>query len=146
MKAEGQDGAPPSSKREAPRGAGVAAGTDRRRHRRFIEEVTVRYRDIEGSEASRWARTRDLSLGGTCLVISEPLPVGSHLVIEVHIEHEASPLLVLARVLRSVPEEDGFAAGLEFLWLGEEDRKSLKRLSEHFRRRHGETGELQPPG
>ncbi|MGQ0614464.1 MAG: PilZ domain-containing protein [Planctomycetaceae bacterium] len=146
MKSEGKDGATPPSKVEAPRGADVAAEADRRRHRRFLEEVTVRYRDIEGSEPSRWARTRDLSLGGTCLVISEPLAVGSHLVIEVHIEHEAAPLLVLARVLRSVPEEDGFAAGLEFLWLGEEDRVSLRRLSEHFRRRHGETGELQRPG
>jgi len=141
MKPEGQDAGARPLRKDASKGAGIAAEKDRRRHKRFLEEVTVRYRDIEGSEPSRWGRTRDLSLGGGCLVTSEPLVVGSHLVLEIHIEHEATPLLLLARVLRSVAEEDGFAGGLEFLWLGEEDRKSLKRLAEHFRRRHGETGE-----
>ena len=38
---------------------------DRRRHLRFLDEVKVRYRDIEGSDPSCWGRSRDLSIGGS---------------------------------------------------------------------------------
>ena len=37
---------------------------ERRRHVRFLDEVKIRFRDIEGSEPSCWGRSRDLSLGG----------------------------------------------------------------------------------
>jgi len=123
--------------------ARVSSTEDRRRFRRFLEQVTVRFRDIEGVTPSRWGRTRNLSLGGACLVTPEPVVVGAHLVLEIHVESETAPILVLARTLRSrsEDEDEGYATGLEFLWLGEEDRRNLRRLSDHFRRQHGETGE-----
>jgi len=120
---------------------GVASLEERRRHRRFLEAVSVRFRDIEGVEPSRWGRTRDLSLGGACLVTDDPVVVGSHLVLEIHVASETAPILILARALRSGREEEGFVTGLEFLWLGEEDRSNLQRLSGHFRRQYGDTGD-----
>jgi c-di-GMP-binding flagellar brake protein YcgR len=114
---------------------------ERRRHRRFLDEVRVRYRDIEGHEPSRWGLTRDLSLGGVCLLSERLLPLGCHLAIEVHIEHETAPILALARVVRSERDESGCTSGLEFLWVGEEDRGNLQRLTEYFLKKYGETGD-----
>lgn len=115
---------------------------ERRRHKRFLDEVRIRYRDIEGVEPSRWGRTRDLSLGGLCLLGDEPVPVGCHLAMEVHIENETCPVLALGRVVRATSDDGGCAAGIEFLWISEEDRANLQRLAAYFRERYGETGTL----
>jgi c-di-GMP-binding flagellar brake protein YcgR len=116
---------------------------ERRRHRRFIEEVRVRFRDLEGVEPSRWGRTRDLSLGGLCLTAAENVSLGSHLALELHIAHETSPILALGRVVRVVEEpEDDPLVGIEFLWISEEDRANLSRLAKFFEQKYGETGEL----
>ena len=116
---------------------------ERRRHRRFLEDVRVRYRDLEGVEPAAWGRTKDLSLGGLCLAAPEHVPLGAHLALEVHIARETSPILALGRVVRVVEEadEDGLV-GIEFLWIGEEDRKNLTRLAKFFEEKYGETGEL----
>jgi len=114
---------------------------ERRRHKRFIEEVRVRYRDLEGVEPAAWGQTKDLSLGGLCLATAEPVSLGTHLALEVHIARETSPILALGRVVRVIedPEEEG-TVGIEFLWIGEEDRKNLSRLAEFFEEKYGETG------
>ena len=125
-----------------------ASTAERRRHKRFFEEVRVRFRDIEGVDPSRWGRTRDLSLGGLCLLPEEEdsdasPSIGSHLALEVHIENETAPVLALGRVVRIVlpsEPEDGTAAGIEFLWISEEDRSNLQRLARYFRDKYGETG------
>jgi len=119
---------------------------ERRRHRRFIDEVRVRYRDIEGVEPSRWGRSRDLSLGGMCLVGAEGMPEGCHIALEVHIENELAPVLALGRVVRVDldPHEKDFAIGVEFLWISEEDRSNLQRLAGYFRSKYGDTGDLAP--
>ena len=60
--------------------ASKSAGTqERRRHLRFLDEVRVRFRAIEGTDPSQWGRSRDLSLGGLCLLAADAVPVGSHL-------------------------------------------------------------------
>ena len=122
----------------------VAASTEeRRRHKRFVEDVRVRYRDLEGLEPSAWGQTRDLSLGGLCLATPEPVSLGVHLALEVHIAKETAPILALGRVVRVVedPAEES-VIGIEFLWIGEEDRANLKRLATFFEEKYGETGEL----
>ena len=117
---------------------------ERRRHKRFIEEVRVRYRDLEGIEPSAWGRTRDLSLGGLCLLAEDPVALGAHLALELHIERETAPILALGRVVRIVDEDldDPSVVGVEFLWIGEEDRTNLCRLAKYFQERYGETGEM----
>ena len=119
---------------------------ERRRHKRFFEEVRVRFRDIEGNEASSWGRSRDLSLGGIGLFVVDSIPVGCHLALEIHIENETAPVLALGRVVRCEPDtepddEFGIAAGVQFLWIGEEDRRNLRRLASYFREKYGETGD-----
>lgn len=114
---------------------------ERRRHTRFLDEVQVRYRDLESGDASRWGRTRDLSLGGLLLICEETVKPGTHLALEIHIENETAPLLALGKTLRSRADpEGGFAAGLQFLWVSEEDRRTLQRLAAYFKRRYGTTG------
>ena len=119
---------------------------ERRRHLRFLDDVKVRYRDIEGADPSAWGRSRDLSLGGLCLLTERPIAVGSHLALEVHIETEPAPVLALGRVVRCAQDaESGSTAGVEFLWMSAEDRGNLERLAEYFRAKHGTTGDLQTP-
>lgn len=128
--------------RRAPRGPEAAPTLrERRRHRRFLDEVRVRYRDIEGHEPSRWGLTRDLSLGGLCLLSEGSVRMGCHLAIEIHIEHETAPILALARVVRGEKDESGCVSGLEFLWVSEEDRGNLRRLADYFLKKYGETGD-----
>lgn len=117
---------------------------ERRRHKRFIVEVRVRYRDVEGVDPSRWGRTRDLSLGGLLLLSNDPVPEGSHLAFEIHVQDETAPVLALGRVVWSSPEADGHASGVEFLWVSQEDRANLGRLATYFRKKYGETGSREP--
>jgi len=136
------DGQPKDSRRVD------ASVAERRRHKRFFEEVRVRFRDIEGVEPSRWGRSRDLSLGGLCLCSAEPVSSGCHLALEVHIENETAPVLALGRVVRVSESEDaedsetGVVTGIEFLWISEEDRANLQRLARYFREKYGESGAI----
>jgi len=122
----------------------VSASTEeRRRHKRFLEDVRVRYRDLEGITPSAWGSTKDLSLGGLCLAPPEPISLGAHLALEVHIARENAPILALGRVVRVVEDPDQeYVVGIEFLWIGEEDRANLDRLARFFEQKYGETGEL----
>jgi hypothetical protein len=117
---------------------------ERRRHKRFIVEVRVRYRDVEGVDPSRWGRTRDLSLGGLLLLSNDPIPEGSHLAFEIHVQDETAPVLALGRIVWSNSEADGYASGVEFLWVSQEDRANLGRLAKYFREKYGETGSRKP--
>ena len=118
---------------------------DRRRHLRFLDEVKVRYRDIEGSDPSSWGRSRDLSIGGLGLMTSTAIAVGCHLALEIHIDTEPAPIVALGRVVRTVEEqeeEEGVTSGVEFLWLSLEDRANLERLAAYFRGKYGTVGDL----
>lgn len=117
---------------------------ERRRHKRFIVEVRVRYRDVEGVDPSRWGRTRDLSLGGLLLLSNDPIPEGSHLAFEIHVQDETAPVLALGRIVWSSSEADGCASGVEFLWVSQEDRANLGRLAKYFREKYGESGARKP--
>ena len=47
-------------------------------------------------------------------------------------------MLALGRVLRCLDHgEEGHSAGIQFLWVSEEDRTNLYRLADHFRARYG---------
>jgi hypothetical protein len=116
---------------------------ERRTHPRYLEEVRVRYRDLEGWAPSSWGRTRDIGLGGLCLITPAVLQDGVHLALEIHIESEPAPVLALGRVLRSVDEGGAFASGIQFLWVSAEDRANLYRLADYFRTRYG-TGDSEP--
>ena len=130
------EGAPSNARAEQ-------AIAERRRHRRFIDAIKVRFRDLEGTSPSIWGRSRNLSLGGLCLVTDGPVAVDSHLALELHIKDETAPVVILGRVLRCTREDGCYAAGLEFLWVSAEDCSTLKRLADFFKETYGETGDLQ---
>lgn len=109
---------------------------ERRSHPRHLDEVKVRYRDLEGWAPSAWGRTRDLSLGGLCLLSAAGIQVGSHLAVEIHITGEPVPVLALGRVLRCEQDGDFHASGIQFLWVSDEDRSNLYRLADYFRSRY----------
>jgi len=111
---------------------------ERRTHPRYVEEVRVRFRDLEGGAPSSWGRSRDLSLGGMCLLTKAEIAVGSHLALEIHVADEPAPVLALGRVLRCGEDAEGYSAGIQFLWVSEEDRANLYRLANHFRSRYGD--------
>ena len=70
--------------------------------------------------------------------------MGCHLAVEIHIQSETAPVLALGRVVRSGDHEDDHAiAGIQFLWIGQEDRSNLERLAAYFRQKYGETGDLE---
>ncbi len=130
------EGTPSRARREQ-------AIAERRRHHRFIAEIKVRFRDLEGTGPSIWGRSRNLSLGGLCLITDDPVAVDCHLALELHVKDETAPIVVLGRVLRCTSEEGFHASGLEFLWVSSEDCSTLKRLAEYFKETYGETGDLQ---
>jgi len=70
---------------QAPGAQGTPVAEERRRLERYIEEVSVRFRDLEADDPSRWGRTRNLSLGGLCLLTRRPVRVASHLAFEIQI-------------------------------------------------------------
>lgn len=111
---------------------------ERRTHPRHLEEVSIRYRDLEGCKPSSWGRSRDLSLGGLCLLSKAEVAVGSHLALEIHVDDEPAPVLALGRVLRCEEDEYGHASGIQFLWVSEEDRANLYRLAAHFRAKYSD--------
>ena len=134
-----------SESQERPAGSDQASQStaERRRHKRFLEGVRVRYRDLEGQAPGSWGHSRNLSLGGLCLV-GGVVPVGCHLALEIHIEDETPPVLALGRVVRLTDQADGDCeAGVEFLWVSEEDRANLARLASYFQVRYGTTGDLE---
>ena len=113
------------------------SAAERRIHPRYLDEVRIRFRDIEGFSPSSWGRSRDISLGGLGLVTDNTVSLGCHLALEIHIKDESAPILALGRVLRCEEEEGGYVSGLQFLWVSEEDRTNLRRLADYFRNRHG---------
>jgi len=115
----------------------VAPGVERRQHPRYPDDLRIRYRDLEGSAPSRWGRSRDLSLGGICLLTDREVLPGSHLAIEIHADPQTPPILALGKVVRCAPDGRGHTAGIQFLWVGEEDLRNLRALDDYFRSKHG---------
>jgi hypothetical protein len=98
----------------------------RRQHERFAVEV-----DAEVSADSRTydAKTRDLSRGGVCFVISEPLKVGSSFSCSLTLvlgENTFSEPLVLSGIVAwCTPTDEGYQIGAAFGTLDAEIRDYL---------------------
>jgi hypothetical protein len=84
------------------------------------------------------AMTQDISEGGLCLVASQLLPIGSHVLVDIHLARAGERLRALALVMRSEdgPASDGTSAscrmGLKLIAL---QKKGLQRLQEIILRR-----------
>jgi len=116
---------------------------ERREHVRYPEENRVHFRRVgvfgkaHAGEAHE-GRLRDLSAGGLCLLASQEFSVGTHLCLGIFFEHSPDdPLMVLAEVRYSRPEDDGFAMGLKFVQGTDEQRHALHSIQAYLVDRHG---------
>jgi hypothetical protein len=110
---------------------------ERRRHLRYAETNRVLFVEVAHAGETYAGHLRDLSVGGLCLVTSREVSVGTRLCLGIFFEHESDPLIVLARVRRCSPEEDGFFLGLEFLRTTNTQRKALRHVARYLVERHG---------
>ncbi|MBI4227505.1 MAG: PilZ domain-containing protein [Candidatus Omnitrophica bacterium] len=97
------------------------AGKDRRRHPRHLASIPLTYRVLAPNAAPSEAVTRDLSLGGIGMLLSEKLLPGTELELRLQ-GAPAGPLVVRGAVrwVREMPPQPGearrlFWAGLELL-------------------------------
>lgn len=99
----------------------------RRRHVRLPVLVEVRWRENQKRD-KHTAALSEISEGGGLLLTSEPLEIGSEVIIEVTPPGAALPLEILA-IVRNASNEDG--VGLEFV---ARDMGGVHRLREVIRR------------
>ena len=99
---------------------------ERREHPRVPKRIRVRWQriDAEQGDAARVGPvaatvTLDISRGGLCFPVAEPLPVGTPLALSLERDFGDPPLSTLARVARCATDEGGagFVAGVEFTWI-----------------------------
>jgi len=89
-------------------------GTERQ-YPRYAHEATVRFR---GGDVVTEGRTRNLSRGGLCATVTEQLPVGSDIDVEIVLlfddDSQSEALKVEARVVWCTPIEESFQLGVSF--------------------------------
>lgn len=111
---------------------------ERRRYLRHTETTRVLFVEVADAGKTQAGHLRDLSAGGLCLVTSQEVRVGTRLCLGIFFEHrQDDPLIVLARVRRCSPEDDGFVLGLEFLRTTNTQRKALRHVVRYLVERHG---------
>ncbi|MHC4973791.1 MAG: PilZ domain-containing protein [Planctomycetota bacterium] len=111
---------------------------ERRRYHRYAETNRVLFVEVAHAAKTYEGVLRDLSAGGLCLTTSREVTVGTRLCLGIFFEHKQdNPLIVIARVRRCSPEEDGFVLGLEFLRTTNAQRRALRHVSRYLVERHG---------
>lgn len=100
--------------------------------------------DLSKKSATVHAVTRDISMGGMCLVGQNAFPEDSALQIHLHLPGYPAPLTLLAEVVRVMSESAGssgstFRAGIKILAINRQDVVRLDKflLAEKIRKRGG---------
>jgi hypothetical protein len=112
----------------------MAAPRERRSHPRYPVVLSLVYRRTDAPGGERgigW--TRNLSAGGACLELGEPLPERTPL--RVGLQTDRGPVWVAAQVVwvgRAVPPATGIPHGLVFLQLTAEHAQALEALVERL--------------
>ncbi|MBI2870938.1 MAG: HEAT repeat domain-containing protein [Candidatus Omnitrophica bacterium] len=106
-------------------------GAERRRHARLKTNLAIAYRvDGEGPAPIQKSRTKNISKGGLCLVMSEKLTRDTRIKLDIEIPGGGQPYqaLGLVRRCRERESQDGkrlFEIGIRFLDLAEDDWKKI---------------------
>ena len=78
-------------------------------------------------------RTKDVSAGGVAIDLPEMVPAGSHLNLEIHVPSLNRVIAVKGQVVRCIPgRHGGFALGVRFTEINEQDRKDLNEAVQRF--------------
>jgi len=88
--------------------------TVEREHPRYAHEAVV---TLHVGTKALWGRTQNLSRGGLCADIAEPIPLGTDLEVDIQLvfeDVESEPLRLPARVVWSTALDESFQVGLSF--------------------------------
>ena len=119
-----------------------ATSRELRKHLRFrIDEASTSF-SVKGvsttlgaGKASRSRATINLSEGGTLLLVCEPIPVGTPILVRIEID-ELEECVEASGVVRWCEQEGrndkDFHAGIEFIGLSEEDLRKIGKLRERL--------------
>ncbi|NQT00036.1 MAG: PilZ domain-containing protein [Candidatus Omnitrophica bacterium] len=108
--------------------------SDRRQFPRIRTELLVRYKIIKAPEKHHEAETKDISVGGICLVAREKVIPSAVLALEIRFPRSEEPIVACGRVIWSKPSTLGlspaghqrFDNGIEFVEISEADRQRIK--------------------
>ena len=110
---------------------------DRRRFRRILEEMEVRYRTTAEMLGEFWraARILDLSAGGLRIETEGLLEGGEILELHVRLAGLRDPLILRGRVVWSAPRSQGFSEhGIEFFDLTHQEQGRIDEFVQFLRR------------
>ena len=87
-----------------------------RQHRRYAHEAAITLL-TPGHAAS--GRTRDVSHGGLCATMSEPIDIGADIEVDIQLvfedDRQSEALRVPARIVWCTSVDDGYQVGVRFL-------------------------------
>lgn len=106
--------------------------TDRREHPRHARDLEVQYLEIAGSGASCNAQLRDISQGGLCMLSERPISPGRLLVLGLELSGVEQPFVARGVVRHCTPDGDLHAVGVQFTWIGYEQRRALDILRRYL--------------
>jgi len=97
-----------------------------RQHHRYAHEAAI---TLIAPGASVSGRTRDVSSGGLCATLTEPLDVGTDIEVDIQLvfedDRQSEALRLGARVVWCTAVDDGYQIGVRFLRLGGETSEYL---------------------
>jgi c-di-GMP-binding flagellar brake protein YcgR len=89
-----------------------------RQHRRFAHEAAI---TLIAPAVTLSGRTRDVSRGGLCATLGEPLDVGLAIEVDIQLvfedERQSEALRLAARIVWCTSVDDGYQIGVRFLRL-----------------------------
>lgn len=107
---------------------GIRVPTGRRKHTRLPVDIAVRYRNLAHSEGFIESKLIEISVGGALLDTSEPIPIGSDIILELTPPGAVSPIAISGKV--AYHGHNG-RTGLKFVY---RDSGGSRRLRELIRR------------
>ncbi len=107
----------------------------RRRHRRYPTDLEVTWQ-VEGVALHHPARLRDLSRGGLSLATAWPPPVGTNVVMHLHLPEDPTALILEGRVTWTAQNTKAGAMGVRFFTNAVSEMKRLR----HFLHQLNDSG------
>lgn len=99
----------------------------RKKARLDVDYTLDTHFDNKGDVRLSHTWTNDIGELGICVSAPESFPIGSKLLLMVHLPHQTQPVPVIAKVnwTRRIHTEPDFKVGCEFVAITEEDRKRI---------------------
>jgi c-di-GMP-binding flagellar brake protein YcgR len=108
-------------------------GSERRRYVRIRTDVPVRYTLPKEQDNSRAFKTKDISMGGICMTVSEKLAPHLKLCLQIEVEGSADPILAKGEVVWAKENSEiKNEAGIRYFDIGVEFKELLPKNKERF--------------